>query len=85
MQAIQASDPQFTSWRKKDINSAVFRANFLHEGSIDAGGPYREAHEQMCREVLTGALPLLIPTENQRTNDGEMRDAFVLNHNSITP
>lgn len=34
---------------------------------------------------MTGALPLLIPTENQRTNDGEMREAFVLNHNSITP
>lgn len=37
----------------------------------------------MSEEVQSGALPLLIPSENQRNAIGEMREAFVLNHNSI--
>lgn len=84
MRVLKKDDPKFTAWRKNGLNSAVWRANFLHEGSIDAGGPYRECHEQMCTEVLSGALPLLIPTENQIHGVGEMRECFILNHNSIS-
>jgi len=84
MRRCKQDDPNYTAWRKNWLNSAVFRANFLHEGSIDAGGPYRECHEQMCREVLSGALPLLVPTENQRNAVGEMREAFMLNSDSIS-
>jgi hypothetical protein len=84
MRVMKREDPNFTAWRKNGLNSAVFRANFLHEGSIDAGGPYRECHEQMCKEVLSGALPLLVPTPNQINSVGEMRECFVLNADSIS-
>jgi hypothetical protein len=41
MRRVKQDDPSFNAWRKNGLDSAVFRANFLHEGSIDAGGPYR--------------------------------------------
>ena len=82
MRRIKQEDKELTAWRKNDMNSAVIRANFLHEGSIDAGGPYRECLEQMCMECNSGVLPLLIPTLNKRHSIGEMREAYVLNHDS---
>ena len=51
-------------WRKEGIDDRVFRANFQGESSIDAGGPYREAMENISRELTSSVLPILIPTEN---------------------
>ena len=53
-----------TWWRKEGIDDRVFRANFQGEKSIDAGGPYREAMENISRELTSSVLPVLIPTEN---------------------
>lgn len=36
---------------RNTIEARIFRANFLHEGSIDDGGPYREAIEDISREL----------------------------------
>lgn len=46
-----------------------FSVQFVGEASIDVGGPYREAISQMCTELQSGALSLLIPSPNQK-NDG---------------
>ena len=36
--------------------------------------------ENCSRELCSGVLPVLIPTENQRAEHGIMRECFVLNH-----
>lgn len=67
-------------FRKKGLNDRPIRANFLHEGSIDDGGPMRECFDFACKELESGSLPILIPTENRKANHGEMRHCYVLNH-----
>jgi hypothetical protein len=69
------------NFRKKGLNDRAFRSNFLHEGSIDDGGPLRETYDFVCVELQTSSLPVLIPTENRRNNHGEMRHCYLLNHN----
>jgi hypothetical protein len=49
---------------KIDVNQRAFRANYLGVGSIDAGGPYRDALENMSREIQSPALPLFVKTPN---------------------
>lgn len=51
-------------WRKNDLDTKVYSASFLHEASIDAGGPYRAAGDWLCKEVQSSVLPMLVPTEN---------------------
>ncbi len=62
---------------KIDVNQRAFRANYLGVGSIDAGGPYRDALENMSREIQSPALPMFVRTPNGRTDAGLNRDAFV--------
>ena len=54
----------------RDTSNRFIRANFKGEGSIDAGGPYRECMDNMSRELCSSVLPVLIPTENQRHEHG---------------
>eukprot|EP00331_Platyophrya_macrostoma_P025521 CAMPEP_0176435218 /NCGR_PEP_ID=MMETSP0127-20121128/17175_1 /TAXON_ID=938130 /ORGANISM="Platyophrya macrostoma, Strain WH" /LENGTH=834 /DNA_ID=CAMNT_0017818171 /DNA_START=562 /DNA_END=3067 /DNA_ORIENTATION=+ len=61
----------------KDQNP--FTVQFVGEASIDAGGPYREAVSQLCTELQSGALPLLIPSPNQKNDSGQFREKWVLN------
>ena len=49
------------------VNNSTDRAwnsKFVGEGSIDVGGPYRETFFEMCKELQSHALPLLLPTSN---------------------
>lgn len=55
------------------------------EGSIDAGGPYRESLTNICSEIESDNLPLLIKTANNRNNHGEFRDCWVPNPKSNNP
>ena len=66
----------------KDQNP--FNVGFVGEASIDAGGPYREAVSQMCTELQSGALPLLIPSPNQKNDSGQFREKWVLNPSANT-
>ncbi|KAF8291312.1 putative ubiquitin-protein ligase [Trypanosoma cruzi] len=67
-----------------DQHPRIFRTNkrfwgvvFLGEGSEDVGGPFREHIGEMCRELMSTALPLFVPTANNVHNTGTYRDAFV--------
>ena len=61
-----------------------FTTAFVGEGSIDVGGPYREAISQMCTELQSTALPLLIPSPNQKHDNGLFREKWVLNPSAQT-
>lgn len=52
---------------------------------MDAGGPYREGLTNMCTEIESEALPLLVKTANNRNNHGENRDCFIPNPSSNNP
>jgi len=55
------------------------------EGSMDVGGPFREALTNACEELESDCLPLLIKTPNNRNDHGDSRDCFTLNPASTTP
>lgn len=57
----------------------IYKVNYRGEGSIDAGGPYNESLSNMCDELTSSFLRLLIPTSNNTNNMGEYRDAWQLN------
>jgi hypothetical protein len=57
----------------------IFRVNYRGEGSIDAGGPYNEVMSNMCDELQSSFLRLLVPTQNHTHDLGDNRDAFILN------
>jgi len=67
-------------FRRDYVEARVFKANFLHEGSIDDGGPYREAMEDLSREMTMGIVPILRKSANQINNSGQMQECFVFNH-----
>ncbi len=57
------------------------------EGEV---GPYREVLSQICMELQSGALPLLIPCPNkqlagQTIGVGENRDKFILRPSATSP
>lgn len=56
----------------KDI--APFNVDFIGEASIDVGGPYRDVISQICIELQSTALPLFIPSPNQKNDSGQNRE-----------
>jgi E3 ubiquitin-protein ligase HERC2 len=52
---------------------------FKGEGSIDAGGPYREAITEMCIELQSKTLSLFIPCPNFRNDIGVNREKWIIN------
>ena len=58
---------------------------FIGEYAIDAGGPYRESLTNMINDLERGVVPLLVKTANNKQNSGELRNCFMLNHESCTP
>ena len=60
-------------------NKFPFNVTFKNEGGIDAGGLFRETLDQLCDELQSGCLPLLIPTPNNRSAFGEYREKWTVN------
>jgi len=61
------------------VDGKVFRAELVGEGSIDAGGPYREALDVMSKELQSSVLPVLVQSENQKSHHGENQECWVIN------
>ena len=57
----------------------VYKVNYRGEASIDAGGPYNESMSNMCDELQSNFLRLLVPTQNNVHNIGENREAWIIN------
>jgi E3 ubiquitin-protein ligase HERC1 len=57
----------------------AFQVEFLGEGASDAGGPYREVLTNICSELQSGALALLLPTPNARESVGTNTDQWMPN------
>jgi hypothetical protein len=57
----------------------IFRVTYRGEAATDAGGPYNEVISNICDELQSSFLPLLIPTPNNSHNMGENRDCWIVN------
>ena len=70
MQSLKKDPDSRKCFKQNSVDSQIFRVEFKGEGSIDAGGPYRETLTNICNELQSAALPLLIPTPNNKNNHG---------------
>ena len=69
------------------INSSDKRAwfaKFIGEYAVDDGGLFRECLSEMCSELRSNVLPILIQTKNQLNNVGLDREMWVLNPGSTS-
>ena len=64
---------------RENPDDRAFYARFMSEGSYDSGGPYRELFDSICAELMSPVLPVLIPTPNQSSEFGDLRNCWMLN------
>lgn len=70
---------QYSAFKKNRVDDKVFNVTFQGEGSQDAGGPFRDCITNMCKEVQSEALPVLIRTANNKNNHGQFRECWIPN------
>lgn len=70
MQEVKKADANKKCFWVNSPDARIFKVEFKGEGSIDAGGPYRDTITNMCNELQSSVLPLLIPTPNNKNNHG---------------
>lgn len=75
----------YQTMRKNDADSQAWRINFIGEGSIDAGGPFRESITNMCEELMSDFLPLFIKSQNNKNDHGMNRDCWTINPAATSP
>ena len=72
-------------FRHSDVDGRAYKVSFKGEGSIDAGGPFRDTLVNIVNEMWQGALPLLIKSPNNRNDHGSCRDCFILDPAATSP
>ena len=55
------------------------------ENSDDYGGPYNEVFNQASQELMSHALPLLLPCPNNVADSGQNREKWILNPQASGP
>ncbi|XP_043943342.1 probable E3 ubiquitin-protein ligase HERC1 [Protopterus annectens] len=61
------------------LPSRAWKVKLIGEGADDAGGVFDDTITEMCQELESSALDLLIPTPNSIAEVGSNRDRFLLN------
>lgn len=74
-----------TVWRQAKPNEQLWNVDFLGEGSIDVGGPYRESITLACQDLMSSATPLFIPSPNASNDVGLNREKWIINPAASTP
>ena len=73
--------------KESTLNQGVksLQVKLIGEGADDAGGVFDDTITEMCVELTTGAVPLLVPTPNAVADSGCHRDRFLLNPELTAP
>jgi len=74
-----------SNFRHNSVDERCYKIKFLGEGSIDAGGPFRDSLVNIVQEMEDGLVPLLIKSPNNRNDHGTNRDCFIINATSTSP
>ncbi|KAE8297728.1 putative E3 ubiquitin-protein ligase HERC1 [Larimichthys crocea] len=61
------------------LPSRAWKVKLVGEGADDAGGVFDDTITEMCQELETGVVDLLIPSPNATAEVGYNRDRFLLN------
>ena len=69
----------------KNKGEQFFRSYIKGEESYDCGGPMRDIISNMCAELMSGVLPLLVPSANNAANIEVNIDCVRLNPNVTEP
>ena len=72
-------------FRHSSVDEKCYSIKYLGEGSIDAGGPFRESLVNIVDEMEAGLVPLMIKSPNNRNDHGTNRDCYILNPTSTSP
>jgi E3 ubiquitin-protein ligase HERC2 len=80
-----SKEHKYKNLRVKDSSRKAWNANFVGEGSQDAGGPFRDSLSSITDELNSCCLPLLIPTQNHKNDHGQGRDLWTINPSSTAP
>lgn len=67
------------------LPSQAWKVKLIGEGADDAGGVFDDTMSEMCRELSSLKLGLLIPTPNAKDDVGLNRDKFLLNSDDLSP
>lgn len=84
-QAFQQLGNRDAKMFRLEKGKQAWKTLFKGEHSDDYGGPYRNAIEDMCAELQSSTLPLLIRCPNGRDNIGLNRDKWVPRPSSKSP
>ena len=85
IQQLRQRNPEMHNFRRLGTDDKCYSVKFLGEGSIDAGGPFRESLTNIASELEKGVVPILIRSPNNRNEHGTNRDCFILDSRSNTP
>lgn len=66
------------------LPSRAWKVKLVGEGADDAGGVFDDTITEMCQEITSGVVPLLVPTPNAVNEEGFNRDRYLLNPQLIT-
>lgn len=77
--------PDFSNFRIKSTDEKCYRVEFLGEGSIDVGGPFRDSLTNIARELEAGVVPVFMKSPNNKNEHGTNRDCYILDSRSKTP
>ena len=83
-QSFKQLKPEYSSFKKNKVDQKAFNVSFFGEGSQDAGGPFRDCITNMCGELQSDCLPILIRTQNNKNDHGQFRDCWIPNGHSIS-
>jgi len=84
-QAFQAMNSKPPNIFRLARDERAWHVRYVGMRSADAGGPYRDSIETMCKELQSPVLPLFIQCPNARESMGQNRDAFVPRPSSTRP
>jgi E3 ubiquitin-protein ligase HERC1 len=72
---------QVVDMKPQDLRlpSRAWKVKLVGEGADDAGGVFDDTITEMCQEITSGVVPLLVPTPNAVNEEGFNRDRYLLN------
>ena len=80
-QIFQQVQPKPPARLRITASGRAWRVNFVGEGAIDAGGPYRESLSDMTKELWMPHLALFVPCSNRRAELEGFVDGMAGIHN----